>query len=142
MNPIQHGSRVTISYIGTLDNGRIFHDTRADAPLAFTVGTGEVFPAPENALTGMGAGGVKTVVLSAEEAHGPRRRENIISVARQHFPAGKEITIGQKLSMEFANGTARVMLVTDVSETAVTVDGNHPLAGQELTFAVKIEQVE
>jgi peptidylprolyl isomerase len=142
MNRIQHGSRVTVSYIGTLDNGRIFHDTGADAPLAFTVGAGEVFPGLENALTGMCAGTVKTVVLSAKEAYGPRLMENIITVERQLFPAGKEITVGQKLSMEFANGAARVMLVTNVDDSTVTVDGNHPLAGQELTFALKIEQVE
>jgi peptidylprolyl isomerase len=142
MNRIQHGSRVKISYIGTLDNGRIFHDTSAAAPLVFTVGNGEVFSGLENALIGMHAGRVKTVVLSAEEAYGPRRQENILTVDRQLFPAGKEITVGQKLSMEFANGAARVMLVSNVDESTVTVDGNHPLAGQELTFALKIEQVE
>lgn len=142
MNLIQHGSRVTVSYIGTLDNGRIFHDTGADAPLVFTVGSGQVFPALEKALTGMGAGEVNVVVLSAEEAYGPRRQDNILTVERQLFPAGKEIKAGQKLSMEFANGAARVMSVINVNESTVTMDGNHPLAGLELTFALKIEQVE
>lgn len=142
MNEVQHGSTVTVSYIGTLDNGRIFHDTAADAPLVFTAGAGQVFPELEKALTGMRSGEVKVVVLTAEEAYGPRRRENIITVERQLFPAGKEIRVGQKLSMEFANGAARVMLVTNVTEATVTVDGNHPLAGEELTFALKIERVE
>lgn len=142
MKLIKHGSRVTINYIGTLDNGRIFHDTSADAPLVFTVGEGKVFPALEKFLTGMQTGEVRTVILSADEAYGPRLQENIITLERRHFPAGKEIVAGQKLSMEFTNGATRVMQVTNVSESAVTVDGNHPLAGQELTFALKIEKIE
>jgi FKBP-type peptidyl-prolyl cis-trans isomerase 2 len=142
MMRIQQGSRVTLSYIGTLDNGRIFDDTREQGPLEFTVGCGEVFPALEKALTGMGAGEVKTVVIQAAEAYGQRRTENIITLERQLFPAGKEIMTGQKLSMEFANGETRVMLVTAVNESNVTLDGNHPLAGMELTFALKVDQVE
>lgn len=73
---------------------------------------------------------------------GPRLRENIISLARQVFPAGKEISVGQKLSIEFKGGASRVMVVTAVSEVDVTLDGNHPLAGLDLTFAIKLERVE
>ena len=132
---------VTISYIGTLDNGRIFHSTEEQGPLTVTIGAGQLFPALEQAIIGMRAGEVKNIVLSAEEAYGPRRQENIIRVARTMFPADKEIAIGQKLSIEFKGGASRVMLVTSVSEYDVTLDGNHPLAGLELTFALKVEQV-
>jgi FKBP-type peptidyl-prolyl cis-trans isomerase 2 len=90
----------------------------------------------------MRAGEVKNIVLTAEEAYGPRLQENIISVARQTFPAGKEIAAGQKLSIEFKGGISRVMVVTAVNEIQVTLDGNHPLAGQELTFALRVDKVE
>jgi FKBP-type peptidyl-prolyl cis-trans isomerase 2 len=90
----------------------------------------------------MRAGEVKNVVLTADEAYGPRRAENIITVARDSFPAGKEISIGQKLSIEFKGGISRVMVVTGVTEENVTLDGNHPLAGLELTFAVKMSRIE
>ena len=136
------GSTVTISYIGTLDNGRIFHSTEADGPLTVTIGSEQLFPALEQAIIGMHAGEVKNIVLSAEEAYGPRRQENVITVARNTFPAGKEIKVGQKLSIEFKGGASRVMVVTAVNEEEVTLDGNHPLAGLELTFALKVEQVE
>jgi peptidylprolyl isomerase len=135
------GSSVTISYIGTLDNGRIFYDSGEHGPLNFTIGADQVFAALEQAVIGMKPGEIKNVVLSAAEAYGPRRQENVITVSRQLFPAGKELAVGQKLSMEFANGAARVMLVTGVSESGVTLDGNHPLAGQELTFALKVDKV-
>lgn len=138
----ENGSTVTISYIGTLDNGRIFHSTEAEGPLTVTIGSGQLFPALEQAIIGMRAGEVKNIELSAEEAYGPRRQENIIQVARHSFTAGKEINVGQKLSIEFKGGTSRVMVVTAVSDTDVTLDGNHPLAGLDLTFALKVEQVE
>jgi FKBP-type peptidyl-prolyl cis-trans isomerase 2 len=141
MKRAEIGSSVTISYIGTLDNGRIFHSTEADGPQTFTIGSGQLFPALEQAIIGMHAGEVKNIVLTAEEAYGPRLQENIINVARETFPAGKDIVAGQKLSIEFKGGASRVMMVTAVNENNVTLDGNHPLAGLELTFALKLEQI-
>ena len=136
------GSNVTISYIGTLDNGRIFHSTDEDGPRTFTIGAGQVFPALEQAIIGMRPGDVKNILLTAAEAFGPRLQENIISVARETFPAGKEILVGQKLSIDFKGGASRVMMVTALDEVEVTLDGNHPLAGLDLTFALKLERVE
>ncbi|MHB8121681.1 MAG: FKBP-type peptidyl-prolyl cis-trans isomerase [Desulfuromonadaceae bacterium] len=136
------GSCVTISYIGTLDNGKIFHSTEVHGPVTATIGTEQIFPALEQALIGMRAGEVKNVVLPAADAYGSRAPENIIRVARQTFPAGKEISVGQKLSIEFKGGASRVMIVTAVDDTDVTLDGNHPLAGLDLTFALKVERVE
>ena len=142
MSQAKIGSTVTIRYIGTLDNGRIFHSTDEHGPQSFTIGTGQVFLALERAIIGMRAGEVRNILLTAEEAYGPRLQENIIKVSRQTFPAGKEITVGQKLSIEFKGGTSRVMVVTDVGEVDVTLDGNHPLAGLDLTFALSLDKVE
>lgn len=142
MNRVRTGSTVTISYVGTLDSGRIFYSTDEHGPLTATLGNDQLFPALEQALIGMRAGEVKNVVLSAAEAYGPHLKENIISAARHIFPADKKITVGQKLSIEFSEGRSRVMVVTDVTETAVTLDGNHPLAGLDLTFALRVDKVE
>lgn len=90
----------------------------------------------------MRAGDVKNVVLSAEQGYGVREEENIIKLELGLFPANKEIKVGQKLSMEFKNGESRVMLVIAVDENSVTLDGNHPLAGCELTFALRVDRVE
>jgi FKBP-type peptidyl-prolyl cis-trans isomerase 2 len=138
----QIGNTVTISYLGTLDNGRIFHSTDEQGPLILTIGKDQVFPALEQAIIGMAAGEVKNVALTAEETYGPRLQENIIQVARDAFPAGKVIAVGQKLSIGFSGGASRVMMVTDVSENDVTLDGNHPLAGCDLTFALRVDRVE
>ena len=142
MSEVRHGSTVTISYIGTLDNGRIFDSSDQHGPLTFTIGAGKVFPALEQAVIGLHPGEAKNVVLSVEQAYGPRREENILTLPRATFPDGKTINVGQKLSIEFADGAARVMRVVEVGDADVTLDGNHPLAGCELTFALQVEEVK
>ncbi|HJV64374.1 MAG TPA: FKBP-type peptidyl-prolyl cis-trans isomerase [Geomonas sp.] len=141
MTEIQPGSVVSVHYIGTLDNGRIFDSTPDDQPLVFTIGAGEVFPALEQLVSSMKVGEVRNVVIPSAQAYGPRSHENIISLKRTAFPAGKEIRTGQKLTIEFKGSTSRVMLVAQVSENAVVLDGNHPLAGLDLTFAIRLDAI-
>lgn len=142
MAQAETNSSVTISYIGTLDNGRIFHSTDEQGPLTVTLGADQLFPALEQGIIGMQVGSVKNIVLSAAEAYGPRLQENMIQVSRQSFPAGKEISVGQKLSIDFKGGISKVMVVIAVSDSEVTLDGNHPLAGCDLTFALRLDAVE
>ena len=136
------GSTVTVSYVGTTENGRIFHSTDEHGPLIFTIGSDQVFPALERGVVGMRPNEVKNIVLLAEEAYGPRLQENVIQVARQMFPAEKEIVVGQKLSIGFAGGTTRLMVVVEVNDADVTLDGNHPLAGCDLTFALRLDSID
>jgi len=138
----QQGNTVSVHYIGTLDNGRIFHSTPDDEPLVFTIGQSQVFPALERAVTGLAVGETVNIVIPADEAYGPRLKENIIRVERTYFPAEKEITIGQKLSISFTGGGERVVQIVGISETEVTLDGNHPLAGLDLTFALRLDGIE
>ncbi len=141
MSKVEIGSTVTISYIGTLNDGTIFSSTENDGPLTVTIGSDQLFPALENAIIGMRAGETRNIVLSAEEGYGPRRQENIITVSRKSFPADKEIVVGQRLSVDFAGGASRVMVVSALSDSVVTLDGNHLLAGFELTFALRVDEV-
>jgi peptidylprolyl isomerase len=142
MAQVQLGSKVTLSYIGTLDDGTIFYSTKEHEPLVVTIGEDQIFPALERAVIGMEQGETRNIVLSAEEGYGPRRKENIIKVARSSFPAGKEISVGQKLSIAFSGGESRIMRVIAVDESVATLDGNHALAGFELTFALRVDRVE
>jgi peptidylprolyl isomerase len=142
MKQAETGHTVTVSFVGTLDNGRIFQSTDESGPLIFKIGSDQVFPALERSIIGMRAGEVKNIVLNAKDAYGPRLKENMISMPRQSFPAGKEILIGQKLSIEFKGGASRVMVVTEIGEESVTLDGNHPLAGLDLTFALRLDHLE
>ena len=90
------GNRVTVHYIGTLDNGRIFDQRDTDSPLTFTLGADEVFKALEEEIIGMRPGEVKNIHLSAEKAYGPRLEENLLKVSREMFPAERELRIESK----------------------------------------------
>lgn len=138
MQRIKMGDRVTIHYIGTLDNGRIFDQRDDDQPLSFTIGTGEVFPALERSMIGMAAGEVRNICLHSAEAYGPRLDENLLHVSREMFPAGRELRIGQKLSIELGGNEQRMMRVRHIDEHEVLLDGNHDLAGCDLTFALQV----
>ena len=141
MKRAQLGNTVTVQYVGTLDNGRIFDSTTDEEPLEFTIGNNQVFPALEQGVIGMAVGEVRNIVLKAFEAYGPHRKENILILNRNRFPADKPLTVGQKLSIEFGGGQARVMMLTEITEESVTLDGNHPLAGHDLTFALRLDCV-
>jgi FKBP-type peptidyl-prolyl cis-trans isomerase 2 len=142
MNTARHGSTVTVHYIGTLDNGRIFDSADEANPLVFVIGADQVFPALERAVTGMRAGETKNVVIPASEAYGPRLAGNIVTVARTSFPPDRELRPGQRLRVEFGDTKERVMLVTEVGEDTVVLDANHPLAGLDLTFALRLDRVK
>lgn len=141
MKPAQPGSIVTVSYIGTLDNGRIFDSTEEGGPLTFTIGNDQVFAALEENIIGMASGETKNILIPAAEAYGPRLDENIIKVKREMFPADRELRIGEKLRIEFNGGRERILIVLEQNEQEVTLDGNHPLAGLDLTFALRLDAV-
>jgi peptidylprolyl isomerase len=142
MTTAQIGDRVTIHYIGTLDNGGIFDSADEEKPLSFTLGNGDVFPALESAVSGMNVGSAANITIPAIEAFGPYRKENLIRVSRQQFPAERKLKTGEKISLAFSDGEERIMRIIEVDESEVTLDGNHPLAGLDLTFALKLVQIE
>jgi len=142
MQRVQQGSIVTISYIGTLDNGRIFHSTELEGPLTVAIGNGAIFPALEQALLGMTVGEVRNLTIPAAEAYGPRLEANLLKVKRELFPPDRQLVVGDKLSLTFAGGKQRVMMVAAVDEREVVLDGNHPLAGCDLTFALRLDAVD
>jgi len=140
MKRVQAGDTVSIEYIGTLDNGHIFHSTEGN-PLVFTVGADQVFPALEQAVLGMAVGEAANVPVPVAEAYGPRLEENLLRVDRALFPSGRELRIGEKLQIEIG-GAPRQMRIRAVDDSTVLLDGNHDLAGCDLTFALQVVAIE
>ena len=141
MQRAQKGDRVTVHYIGTLDNGHIFDQRDGDEPLSFVIGAGEIFPDMETAIIGMKVGDVKNIHLAAEQAYGLRLDENLLKVSREMFPADRELRIGRKLNIELAGNERRMMRIRRVDEREVLLDGNHDLAGCDLTFALELMEI-
>jgi FKBP-type peptidyl-prolyl cis-trans isomerase 2 len=142
MRTAQSGDTVFIHYIGILDNGRIFDSTTDDAPLRFTIGKNEIFPALEREIIGMRPGEARNILIAAADAYGPRRGENMLTLGRDSFPKDRPIAVGRKLRIEFNGRVERVMLVVEVTDAHVVLDGNHPLAGYDLTFALRLDRIE
>lgn len=136
------GDRVTLHYIGTLDNGRIFDQRDSEQPLSITLGKQEVFPALEQEIIGMEVGSAKNIHLTADQAYGLRLEENLLKVPREIFPANRELHIGQKLQIELGGRTKQVMRVRQANNMEVLLDGNHDLAGCDLTFALELVAIE
>lgn len=142
MREVREGDRVSIRYIGTLDNGRIFDSTEEHGPLSLVVGSGTVFPALEAAIIGMRVGEAKNLLIPAAEAYGPRLAENQLTLRRDQLPYGREPKLGERLQLTLANGENLELRVLRVSAEGVVLDGNHPLAGLDLTFALTVDAID
>ena len=140
MAEAQQGDTVRIHYTGTLRDGSVFDSSRDREPLEFTLGSGQVIPGFDSAVTGMRVGDAQTVTIPAGEAYGPRRDELVLNVPRGEFPAHVQPEVGQQLQL--SSGSERlVVTVREVSDSAVILDGNHPLAGEDLTFALELVSI-
>lgn len=140
MTRAEEGTTVRVHYTGRLQDERVFDSSQGRDPLEFTLGEGKVIPGFEQAVTGMQPGDEKTITIPAEQAYGPRRDEMTAEVSRTQFPPHIEPQVGQQLQMNQSGQTIAVM-VTEVSDESVTLDANHPLAGQDLTFDVELVEI-
>lgn len=140
MAEAKSGDTVRVHYTGRLDSGEVFDSSQGRDPLEFTLGTGQVIPGFEEAVTGMSPGEEKQVKIPADEAYGPRREEMMLVIGRDQLPEDIEPEAGQQLQMSQA-GQDLVVRVADVSDETVTLDANHPLAGQDLTFDLELVEI-
>ena len=132
------GDTVRIHYTGRLDDGTIFDSSEGRDPLEFVVGSGQVIPGFDRAVTGMEAGQEKTVTIPADQAYGPHRDDLLIKLGRSEIPEGVEPKVGQRLQMSTKDGQTFQVTVAETSDANVVLDANHPLAGKDLTFDIHL----
>jgi peptidylprolyl isomerase len=135
------GDTVRVHYTGTLDDGTVFDTSSGREPLEFTIGSGQVIPGFDSAVDGMNPGDSETVKIPTEEAYGPRREEMMLEVDRAQVPAELNPQVGERLEIKQQNGQSVPATVTAITETLITLDGNHPLAGQALTFEIELVEI-
>lgn len=141
MPQAKRGDTVKVHYTGTLDDGTEFDSSRGGDPLSFTLGGGNIIPGFERAVEGMETGERRTVTIPADEGYGVRRNELVQDLPRSAIPDDIQLSRGLVLHAEGPNGETLVFTVAAFDEEKVTVDGNHPLAGRELTFALELVEV-
>lgn len=138
MVQVKKGTRVKIFYTGKLKDGSVFETNIGQGPLEFTVGSGKVIKGFETAVIGMGMGQSKTVTIKPAEAYGPKDQALMWQVGRSELPADIELAVGQDISCVLADDTEIDGRIVKVEDDTVTIDGNHPLAGRNLIFEIKI----
>ncbi|UCB46454.1 MAG: peptidylprolyl isomerase [Spirochaetota bacterium] len=141
MPGVKFGDTVKVHYTGKLDNGDVFDNTDDKGPLTFLLGDGKVIPGFEQALVGMNPGEKKTVKISALRAYGPYLKQLVIEVGKDKFVDNIEPEIGQRLQINQPDGEKFIVTVTEVSESNVILDANHPLAGKDLTFDIHLLEI-
>ncbi|PLX99150.1 MAG: peptidylprolyl isomerase [Desulfuromonas sp.] len=165
MAQVKQGDTVAINFNGTLDDGTVIDSTYPDpeescdcesgdhtcddgsccqdpGPYELTLGEGEFFPSIEDALIGMAPGEKKTIVIPAADAFGEYDPENVFSVPRGEFP-DDEINpeVGLELEVTGDNGEVFVATIVEVSDEQITLDTNHPLAGEDLTYEFELVEI-
>ena len=134
----QEGDRVKVYFTGTLKDGTIFGQTHEDEPFEFTIGEKNVLPKFEGAVIGMKEGESKTVLIAPEDAYGVRDEKRVFTAEKSEIPDHITPEVGKKIQVQMGSGQMAILTVLEVSEDKVTFDANDPLAGEELTFEIKL----
>jgi peptidylprolyl isomerase len=142
MSQAKCGNTVKVHFTGRLENGEVFTSSRESEPLEFTLGSGQVIPGFDKAVTGMELGETRTVNLQPEEAYGPRQEDLVVDVKKSNFPEDITPLTGEQLEIPQEDGEPLKVTVVDVSEDTVTLDANHPLAGYTVTFTIILVAVK
>ena len=142
MTTVQNGSTVTLHYRGTLNDGTTFDSSfERNEPMTITTGQGNLIAGFETALEGMAAGETKTFTIAAENAYGNPNPEAVTTMEKSAFPDDFPFEVGMTVPLMGPNGQV-ISTLTEVTDTEVTCDLNHPLAGKDLTFEVEVITVE
>ena len=141
MTMAKTGDRVRIHYTGTLEDGSTFDSSAGREPLGFTIGSGEIIPGLDAALPGMSVGERKQVQVPCEAAYGPVNPEARFAVPLTEVPGDIPMEPGTPLQIQTTDGEVMQLVVLGVTEDDLLLDGNHPLAGKDLTFDIELVEI-
>jgi FKBP-type peptidyl-prolyl cis-trans isomerase SlyD len=132
---------VLIHYTLTNDKGEVLDSSSGGEPLAYLHGQGNIIAGLEKALEGKQAGDKLDVKVAPAEGYGERDDKLVQQVPRRAFSGAQNVRPGMQFHAQTSQGHTRVVTVTGVVGDMVMVDGNHPLAGEHLNFAVEVTEV-
>ncbi len=141
MAQAKNGDTVKVHFTCRFEDGTVFETSVGSEPLQFTIGRGEVITGLEQAIVGMNSGESKTIQVPADKAYGPYQEELVKVVDRDEFPENLQPEIGMKFQIHRADSVTKVIAVTDISESSVTLDANHPLAGKNPIFDIQLIEI-
>lgn len=138
---VEMNDTVKVHYTGSFENGDVFDSSQGGTPLEFTLGAGQIIPGFEKAVVGMEKGDAKKVTIAPEDAYGEVREELKQQVSKEVMPEGLNPEVGMQLMSTLPNGQEIPVTIAEVTETHVTVDANHQLAGKTLVFDIELVEI-
>jgi peptidylprolyl isomerase len=165
MAQAKSGDKVKVHYTGTLEDGSVFDtsegyvehpiehscgcgssescgtESQETGPLEFTIGAGQLIPKFESAVIGLEPGQSVSITIAADDAYGQRAEEMIAVIDRSDIPDNINPEPGHQMEVILQDGSPMPVLVTEVTDKSITLDANHPLAGLDLTFAIKLVEI-
>jgi len=141
MSTVKVGDSVKVHYTGKFDDGQVFDSSDEGQPLAFQVGAGQVIPGFDSALVGMTIGETKQIIIQPDQAYGQRVEELVQTINRDQFRLeGVEPELGMAIEMQTPQGNIP-LVITEMTDSTITLDANHPLAGEELHFDLTLVEI-
>lgn len=141
MEAAKKGDRVKVHYTGKLQDGTVFDSSVDREPLEFTLGDGNMIKGFDTAVLGMQKGDTVTAEIPSAEAYGEKKEDMFVEVPKAEIPENIKPEVGQQLQVQQANGQAMPVVVAEVMEDKIVLDANHPLAGKDLTFEIKLVEI-
>ena len=141
MSQAKAGDKVKVHYKGSLKDGKVFDSSEGKDPLEFTIGQKMVVKGFENAIVGMASGEKKKICIQPKEAYGEYRKDLVATIERSEIPNDIKPELGMMLQVSPEPGRPTAVTVTELNEKTLTLDGNHPLAGKELTFELDLVSI-
>ena len=136
------GDTVTIDYVLKRTDGEEVGNTQQAGPQDITIGSGQIFPQIEEALTGMAVGEEQSVSIDCANAFGPRQDALVIDIPRENLPPEPAPQPGMAMQAQAQDGSPMTLYIVEVGDQTIKAEGNHPLAGEDLTFDITLRDIK
>ena len=141
MKKAKVGDTVQVTYTAKLRDGTVFDESEKGSPLELLLGDYTVLPAFEDAIVGLGEGESTETVVSPSDAYGEYREELLAEMPRSDLPEDAKVEVGTMLQLGLSTGDQLTVTVIEIRDKSVIVDGNHPLAGKELHYEIRLSKI-
>ena len=142
MDRIGEGDKVKIKYEAKLENGEECFPENKDNTIELTIGEGKIFSSIENGLKEMKTGETKTITIDPNEAYGPHLDDLVIDAPRSSFNTNSDLSIGMRIKIDTPTNKVYYATITNMTDSTITLDLNHPFAGKKLMFTITVVSVE
>ena len=139
---VKNGDTVSIHFTGSLEDRTVFESSLENQPLTFKVGNAEVIMGIDESVIGMKESQEKEIHISSDKAYGSIEKELRVIIKKEELPKKLELKLNSELHIPNEDGDPYRVRISEITEDSVELDGNHPLAGKNLFFKIKLVEIK